>query len=140
MKIGIHSLLNKQNCKKKYGGIRKIGALTLIIKDIIRKAYCYSYQVITMYMSYQAYRHLQIGCVQIKIVVYFVIFSDHKMSYIMTSFSNQNNASAFPLINSKLYFVTELVIGQSAALMQVMECTKMCKIIMLFNLFCHCLG
>lgn len=34
-----------------------------------------------MYMSYQAYRHLQIGCVQIKIVVYFVIFSDHKMSY-----------------------------------------------------------
>lgn len=39
------------------------------------------------------------------------------MSYIMTSFFNQNNASAFPLINSKLYFVTELVIGQSAALM-----------------------
>lgn len=70
-----------------------------------------------MYMSYQAYRHLQIGYVQIKIVIYFVIFSDHKMSYIMTSFSNQNNASAFPLINSKLYFVTELVIGQSAALM-----------------------
>lgn len=48
---------------------------------------------------------------EIIIVLY---ISDH---HIMTSFSNQNNASAFPLINSKLYFVTELVIGQSAALM-----------------------
>lgn len=54
-----------------------------------------------------------------------MVLSQTIKCHIMTSFSNQNNASAFPLITSKLYFVTKLVIGQSAAFMYIMECTKM---------------
>lgn len=129
MNIGIYSLEKNVIVKIAYIlrltiTLRKIGAfislwikiLTLyitlqcIIRRIIRLCQCIC--------SYHAYRHLWIGCVQIFIsFVIIMVLSQTIKCHIMTSFSNQNNASAFPLITSKLYFVTKLVIGQSAAFM-----------------------